>query len=114
MSKGFKGSFFNNKIRSVRYKLTGLLMVVPILLSGCGSSKMDPLVQPGEVAQVVSQKNTVVVENEELNLYEGCEVEIHVIEKKPMTFQGACAALQKFENSGVWEGNLDEMRECRG
>ncbi|MBO4320931.1 MAG: hypothetical protein J5857_10750 [Treponema sp.] len=58
--------------------------------------------------------NTVVVENEELNLYEGCEVEIHVIEKKPMTFQGACAALQKFENSGVWEGNLDEMRECRG
>lgn len=92
MSKGFKGSFFNNKIRSVRYKLTGLLMVVPILLSGCGSSKMDPLVQPGEVAQVVSQKNTVVVEKGDLTptyertvMLSGYNEEIYRIEQNQLT-----------------------------
>ena len=58
--------------------------------------------------------NTVVVEDEELNEYDGCEVEIHVLEKKPMTYREACEALRKLRGSGIWEGNLDEMRECRG
>ena len=57
--------------------------------------------------------NTVVVENEELTNYDGCEAEVHVLDKPIMTYADACAAFRKLRGSGIWEGNLDEMRENR-
>lgn len=92
MGKGLKTLTFNNKRCSVRYKLTGLLMVVPLILSGCGSSKMDPLVQPKEASQVVSQKNTVVVEKGDLTptferiiTLSGYNEEIYRLEQNQLT-----------------------------
>ena len=56
--------------------------------------------------------NTVLVEDEELSQYDGCEVEVRVLDDNPIkTYEDACAALRKLRGSGIWEGNLDEMRE---
>jgi len=59
------------------------------------------------------QGNTVIANTRELEAYNGYEVEIHVLDKKQMNYREACEAMRKFEGSGIWEGNLDEMRECR-
>ncbi|MBQ4497897.1 MAG: hypothetical protein II973_10385 [Spirochaetaceae bacterium] len=57
--------------------------------------------------------NTVVIKDENFNIYDGCEVEVRIPDKKPMTYNEACDALMKLEGSGIWEGNLNEMREAR-
>lgn len=57
--------------------------------------------------------NTVVVENDDIQAYDGCAVEIRVLDKKPMTYDDACQELMKLKGSGIWEGDLDEMREAR-
>ena len=54
--------------------------------------------------------NTVVVEDEKLNSYEGCEVEIRVLEKEPMKYHEACQILRRFEGSGILEGEQSSRR----
>ncbi|MBP5157579.1 MAG: hypothetical protein IJR93_01180 [Treponema sp.] len=57
--------------------------------------------------------NTVVVENDAINAYDGYEVEIRLLGKKSMSYEQACQELMELEGSGIWEGDLDTMREDR-
>ena len=57
--------------------------------------------------------NAVVVDDDAIGAYDGYEVEVRVLDKKPMTYAEACKEMMKLKGSGIWEGNLDEMRECR-
>ena len=57
--------------------------------------------------------NTVVVENEDLSAYNGYEVEVRVLDEKQDAYAQACAKLRALRGSGIWEGNLDEMREAK-
>ncbi|MBQ3826185.1 MAG: hypothetical protein II811_08630 [Spirochaetaceae bacterium] len=59
------------------------------------------------------QGNTVVADTKELEAFNGYEIEIRVLDKKAMDYREACEAMRKLRGSGIWEGNLDEMRECR-
>ena len=58
--------------------------------------------------------DTVVVGDSAINSYDGYKVEVKILEKKPMTYREACEEIRKLRGTGIWEGNLDEMRECRG
>ena len=57
--------------------------------------------------------NTVVVENDAINAYDGYEVEIRLLGKKSMSYAQACQELMELEGSGIWEGDLDTMRKDR-
>ena len=57
--------------------------------------------------------NTVVVEDENIHAYDGYEVEVRLLDKKPMTYEQACQELMQLEGTGIWEGSLDDMRETR-
>ena len=56
--------------------------------------------------------NTVVIGDEDLSAFDGCEVELRVLDEKG-TYEDAVRKLMELEGSGIWEGNLDEMREAK-
>ncbi|SNU06698.1 hypothetical protein SAMN06297422_10747 [Lachnospiraceae bacterium] len=51
---------------SVRFVLSGLLVIIPFAMSGCGSTDMEALAPARDVPAFVSDKNTVLVEKGDL------------------------------------------------